>query len=176
MTRRLLPLRHLLPLILVALVVAPDASAQYKWRDENGRLVYSDQPPPTSIPQDAVLQAPGLRPPAERSSGTTADGAKTSGAGPGSAAVTSAADRELEFRKRRNERVASERKAAEESAKARQASAACEETRAELRTLESGVRVSHVNERGEREFIDDEQRATRIEAARKSSREHCTKS
>jgi hypothetical protein len=61
MTRRHLPLRHLLPLILVALVVAPDASAQYKWRDENGRLVYSDQPPPTSIPHDAVLQAPGLR-------------------------------------------------------------------------------------------------------------------
>ena len=176
MTRRLLPLRHLLPLILVALVVTPDASAQYKWRDENGRLVYSDQPPPTSIPQDAVLQAPGLRPSAERSSGTTGDGAKTPGAGTGSAGVTTAADRELEFRRRRMERAESERKAAEETVKARQAATDCEETRTELRTLESGMRVSRINERGEREFIDDAQRAARIEAARKTSREHCTKS
>ncbi|MFN7645529.1 MAG: DUF4124 domain-containing protein [Burkholderiales bacterium] len=175
MMRRLLPLRHLL-LILVALVVAPDASAQYKWRDENGRLVYSDQPPPTSIPQDAVLQAPGLRPSAERSPGTTGDGAKTSGAGTGSAGVTSAADRELEFRKRRMERTESERKAAEETAKIRQAATACEETRAALRTLESGMRLSRVNESGEREVLDDAQRAARIEAARKTSRELCTKS
>jgi hypothetical protein len=139
-------------------------------------MVYSDQPPPTSIPPDAVLQAPGLRASAERSSGTAGDAAKAPGAGTGSAAAVSSADRELEFRKRRMERAETERKAAEETAKTRQAAAACEETRAELRTLESGMRVSRVNERGEREFIDDEQRAARIEAARKTSREHCTKS
>ncbi len=176
MTRRLLPLRYLLPLLLVALVVAPDASAQYKWRDANGRMVYSDQPPPTSIPKDAILQAPGLRPAAERPSGTTGEAAKAPGTGAGSAVATSAADRELEFRKRRMERAETERKAAEETAKAKQAATACEETRAELRTLESGMRVSRVNERGEREFIDEDQRSARIEAARKTSREHCTKS
>jgi hypothetical protein len=183
MTRRLLPLRHLLPLLLLALVVAPDASAQFKWRDANGRMVYSDQPPPTSIPPDAVLQAPGLRPAAERQ-GATGDAAKATGAVAGStpaapassAAATSAADRELEFRKRRMERAESERKSGEEAAKARRVAASCEETRAELRTLESGMRISRVNERGEREFIDDEQRAARLDAARKSSREHCTKS
>ena len=175
MTRRLLPLRHLLPLLLMALVVAPDVCAQFKWRDANGRMVYSDQPPPTSIPSDAVLQAPGLRPAAERP-GTTGDAAKATGATAGSPSATSTADRELEFRKRRVERAETERKSADEAAKARQVAAACEETRAELRTLESGMRMSRVNERGEREFIDDAQRAARLDAARKSSREHCTKS
>jgi hypothetical protein len=174
MTRRFLPFRHLLPLLIVALVVAPDASAQFKWRDANGRMVYSDQPPPNSIPLNAVLQAPGLRPAAERP-GETGDAAKAPGAAAGSPAATSAADRELEFRKRRTERAETERKSAEDAAKARQAAAACDETRAEQRTLESGMRISRVNERGEREFIDDEQRAARLDAARKSSREHCTK-
>jgi hypothetical protein len=175
MTRRLLPLRHLLPLLLLALVVAPDVSAQFKWRDANGRMVYSDQPPPTSIPPDAVLQAPGLRPAAERP-GATGEAAKATGAASGSPTAGAAADRELEFRKRRIERAETERKSGEEAAKARQVAAACEETRAELRALESGVRISRINERGEREFIDDAQRAARADAARKSSREHCTKS
>ena len=175
MTRRLLPLRHLMPLLLVALLVAPNASAQFKWRDANGRMVYSDQPPPTSIPPDAVLQAPGLRSAAERP-GATGEAAKASGAAAGSPTATSTADRELEFRKRRIERAETERKSADEAAKARQATAACEETRADVRALESGMRMSRVNERGEREFIDDEQRAARLDAARKSSREHCTKS
>ena len=175
MMRRHLPLRHLLPLLLLALTAAPDASAQYKWRDANGRLVYSDMPPPTSIAPDAVLQAPGLRAPADRS-GTGAEAAKAPAGAAGSPAAASVADRELEFRKRRMERAESERKAAEEAGKARQLAAACEETRAELRTLESGMRMSRVNERGEREFIDDAQRAARMEAARKTSREQCTKS
>jgi hypothetical protein len=35
------------------------------------------------------------------------------------------------------------------------------------------MRVARVNERGEREFIDDTTRASQLEAARKSVREFC---
>ncbi|MCX7201772.1 MAG: DUF4124 domain-containing protein, partial [Burkholderiales bacterium] len=41
--------RHLLLTFLVVLAAAPLAHAQYKWRDANGRMVYSDMPPPASV-------------------------------------------------------------------------------------------------------------------------------
>jgi hypothetical protein len=167
-----MPSRHLLILLLMAIALAPVAHAQYKWRDANGRIVYSDLPPPATVAPDALLKAPGLRPPSERNGIPAAAG----GAVSAPAAATSTADRELEFRKRRLERAESERKAAGDAAKARQVAAACEETRNELRTLESGMRMSRLNERGEREFVDDEQRAARLESAKKASREHCAAS
>jgi hypothetical protein len=167
-----MPSRHLLLLLLLAIALAPVAHAQYKWRDANGRIVYSDLPPPTSVAPDAVLKAPGLRPPPERPGIAAAAGGTASAP----AAATSTADRELEFRKRRLERAEAERKAAGDAAKARQVAAACEETRNELRTLESGMRMSRLNERGEREFVDDEQRAARLESAKKTAREHCATS
>lgn len=174
-------LRHLLPLILLALAVTPNVFAQFKWRDANGRIVYSDMPPPTSVAPDAVLQAPGQRAPSSKAdtgqaSGATAATGAASSTSSSPAAATSVADRELEFRKRRLEKAEAERKAAGEAAKARQVAAACEDTRSELRALESGMRMSRVNERGEREVIDEDQRAARLDATRRTAREHCASS
>lgn len=172
-------IRHLLPLFLVALVASPLAHAQYKWRDANGRLVYSDMPPPASVPQGAVLQAPN-RPATPvapvTDSGGTGMAAKAAAAPTAAASAPSMADRELEFRKRRMERADAERKATEEAARAKQAAAACDDARAQLRTLESGIRITRVTESGEREFLDDAQRAARLDAARASLSKHCTSS
>jgi hypothetical protein len=168
-------LRHLLPLLLVALAAAPDASAQYQWRDANGRTVYSDMPPPASVPPSAVQRAPARQTPAGTSggSGATATAPAMAAPAPAAAPAPTLADREMEFRKRRMEREAAERKAAEAQAQSQRAAAACEDSRAQVRTLESGMRVARVNERGEREFIDDSTRASQLEAARKSVRELC---
>lgn len=167
--------RHLLPLLLVALAAAPLAHAQYKWKDANGRMVYSDMPPPTSVAPSAVLQAPARPTPATDSggSGATAKAAPAPAPAAAAAPVQSAADRELEFRKRRLEKAEAERKAAEEATRTKQTAAVCEDTRAFLRTLESGSRVAMTNAAGEREFIDDAQRTARIDQARESLRKHC---
>jgi hypothetical protein len=169
--------RHLLPLLLVALAAAPHASAQYQWRDANGRMVYSDMPPPASVPPSAVQRAPARQTPAGTSGGSGAAASAPAAAPvPAAASATPAptlADREMEFRKRRMEREAAERKAAEAEAQSQRAAAACEDSRAQVRALESGMRVARVNERGEREFIDDTTRASQLEAARKSVREFC---
>jgi hypothetical protein len=163
--------RHLLPLLLVALAAAPHASAQYQWRDANGRMVYSDMPPPASVPPSAVQRAPARQTPAGTSGGSGATASAP--AAPAAAPAASAADAGMAFRKRRMEREEAERKAAEAESRTRRAAAACEDSRAQVRTLESGMRVARVNERGEREFIDDTTRASQLEAARKSVREFC---
>ena len=33
--------------------------SQWQWRDGNGRMVYSDVPPPPSVPAASVIKAPG---------------------------------------------------------------------------------------------------------------------
>ena len=49
----------------------------------------------------------------------------------------------------------------------------CEEARTGLRTLESGVRLNLVNERGERIVVDDAERARRTETMRRAVADHC---
>ncbi|MFM1987990.1 MAG: hypothetical protein RJA99_947 [Pseudomonadota bacterium] len=179
-------IRHLLPLLLVALAAAPFAHAQYKWRDANGRMVYSDMPPPASVAPSAVLQAPGRPAPAADPGGSGATAKAAAGSASGAAPATgmavpaapaaSAADRELEFRKRRLERAEAERKAAEEAGQKKELAAACDDTRSQLRTLESGMRVSQVNEGGERVVMDDAMRASKLAAAREALKKHCASS
>ncbi|MFO0459671.1 MAG: hypothetical protein ACK50I_10745 [Burkholderiales bacterium] len=79
----------------------------------------------------------------------------------------------MAFRKRRMEREEAERKAVEAETRTQRAAAACEDSRALVRTLESGMRVARFNEHGEREFMDDAARVSQLEIARKSVREFC---
>lgn len=179
-----MPLRHLLPLIIAALAAAPTASAQYQWRDANGRMVYSDMPPPASVPPSAVLRAPARQTPAVApgGSGATASASRPAATGvpvtvPGPSATgtpaPTIAEREMEFRKRRLEREQAERKASEAQAATRRAASACNDARTQVRTIESGMRMAQVNERGEREIVDEAFRAAQLDTARKAIRDHC---
>ncbi|MFN9775739.1 MAG: DUF4124 domain-containing protein, partial [Burkholderiales bacterium] len=103
--------RHLLPLLLVALAAAPHASAQYQWRDANGRMVYSDMPPPASVPPSAVQRAPARQTPAGTSGGSGATASAP--AAPAAAPAAAAADAGRAVRKRRMEREAAAPTAAE---------------------------------------------------------------
>ncbi|MDF3833048.1 DUF4124 domain-containing protein, partial [Cupriavidus basilensis] len=50
----------LIPLAALAcLCQAAVAQAQWQWRDGNGHMVYSDVPPPPSVPAASVISAPG---------------------------------------------------------------------------------------------------------------------
>ncbi len=51
--RRLLP-----PSVALAVAAAPAAATMYKWVDANGRVVYSDQPPPANVKSEVVKPPP----------------------------------------------------------------------------------------------------------------------
>jgi hypothetical protein len=172
--------RHLLLTFLVVLAAAPLAHAQYKWRDANGRMVYSDMPPPASVAPRDVLQAPARPTPANAPTGS-GEPAKP-GAFEGSnepvkeaskPGALGAADKELEFRKRRQERMDSEAKQMKAESAARTQQAQCAEARNGLRSLERGMPVSMVNERGEPQLLDESQRKNRIDALRQSLQDSC---
>lgn len=147
---------------LALLLVAGPAAAQWKWKDARGQIVVSDLPPPRDIPESHILQRPELiaRHPAQQ------------GAAPASAAASAAVvakpkvDPELEARRKKAEQDEKDKAKAEEQKVAAQRADNCRRARSQLATLESGIRLTRTNDKGEREFLDDRQRADEVARAR----------
>jgi hypothetical protein len=141
----------------LGITLALPATAQWKWRDRNG-VQYSDLPPPPGVTEADVLQ----RPP-----GTTLRNAPAAPAAAPPASAPSlppkAAEPELEAKKRKaDEEEASKKKAAaaaEETRLAADKADNCTRAQSQLRNLEGGTRLSQINEKGERVFMEDPERA-----------------
>ncbi len=158
-----------LTLALVAATYLSSAAAQWAWKDESGRVVYSDRPPPSST----KIQI--LRQPANSAPMNTAapDAASKEADKAASSAPKSLAERDMEFRKRQQERADAERKSQEEQQKSASKAADCERARGYLRTLDDGVRIAKTDAAGNREFLDDSQRAAEAARTRKSIETLC---
>ncbi len=150
--------------ILLALACALPAlaSAQWQWLDKDGRKVFSDRPPPADIAANRILKQPGMRavdPAVAAAAAASAPAAN----GPGAASAPSApkvsgVDKDLEARKKQAEAAEAAKKKAEEEQQAKVRADNCTRARDARKTYESGVRIARTNAKGEREFIDDNQR------------------
>lgn len=173
---------HKTTLLLLAATLgaslALPASAQWKWRDRNGVVQYSDTPPPNGIPAQDVLQKPN---PVQRA--PVALPATTNAAAPAEATASAAplapkgADAELEARRRKQEQDKADKGKAEERAQAEKLALAkadnCSRARAHMRTLEEGIRMVRTNVNGEREVLDDKSRAEEKSRAREVIASDC---
>ena len=130
-------------LVLAGLAATP-SQAQWAWKDGNGRVVYSDRPPPSDIKPANIMRQPNtqtLANPAPASgpldeAGKSADGKAAEGkAPPAPDAPKTVAERDMEYRKRQQERAESEKKAAEEQNKSAMKSAECERARRYMKSL-----------------------------------------
>src|SRR5207302_7292989 len=120
---RIVPRVRHLGVLLLFCGAASLASAQWSWRDEHRRTVYSDQPPPASVRATDVLRQPASPPPTQPSDSNNAGAQSADNPAPPAPAPNAAtpaatrppttAERELEFRKRLKERAESEKKAAD---------------------------------------------------------------
>lgn len=150
------PLRLFLLSSVLALPLA--ASAQWQWIDGSGRKVFSDQPPPAGIPDKNILKQPGGRPPAavtviEPASAPVV--AKPAGAAP----KITGKDKTLEEKKKQAEAAEAEKKKAEEQKLAEERADNCKRAKQSKAVFDSGVRVATADEKGERRFMDDKERA-----------------
>ncbi len=161
---------------LLGTTLALPASAQWKWRGKNG-VQYSDLPPPPGVAEADILQRPssasrkGITPVAAASAASAASGAQ------GLAPKT--VDSELEAKRKKTEEEANARKKADEKAEETRVAAAkadnCTRAQAQLRTLDSGVRLAQMNEKGERIVMDDTARASESKRARDMIAQNCGK-
>lgn len=139
--------------VLLSLTLASAVSAEmYRWVDSQGRVHYSDEPPPAGAKSSKTVAPP---PPSYMPSG---EGAKSK----------TWQEKEMEFRQRKSAQSEAQAKKDKEEADAKQKKQNCESARANLRTLESEQRVTTTTEAGERTFMDDAARAKAIAEARKT--------
>jgi len=146
-------------LLALACSIPVAASAQWMWLDKGGRKVFSDQPPPPDIAPERILKKPGVR-----SSGVAAPA--VAAADPAAAAASlpkpSGKDKALEEKKKQAEAVEAEKKKAEEAKVASMRAENCARAKTSRANYASGVRLSRMNDKGEREILDDSQRAAEM--------------
>jgi hypothetical protein len=150
---------------LMTLVLAQPAAAQWKWRDANGRVTASDLPPPREIPDKDILQRPQARARAVPPPAAAASAAPAASAPP--------VDARLEARKRAADEQQREKAKAEEDKLAAARAENCRRARNHLSTLDSGIRMTRTNDKGEREILDDKARADETRRAREVIASDC---
>ena len=175
------PLCALATLIVAASLAAFPAYAQWMWKDDAGRLVVSDQPPPTNVPLSRILKSPrqravDLRPTQPGKESEPKDAAKADALrGDASKAEPSktVADRDLESKQRQKEEAEATKKAEAETTKAKAMQENCTAVRGNLAGLQNGGRAARVNEKGEKTYIDDAQRQGEIAKAQSQIAQYC---
>ena len=166
---------HVLALILSAgavLCTPALASGQWKWRDANGSIQYSDRPPPQGTPESAILAKPRastariVTPPVESSS-AAATGSRSS------LQTGKASENELDAKRRKDEEEQRAKQQAEDAKQAKERAENCERAKIYQRNLNDGIRISRTNAKGEREILDDTGRAEEMRRAQDAIRANC---
>ena len=154
------------------------ATAQWKWRDKNGQMQYSDLPPPPSIPDRDILLRPSVGPRAasQPSTGTPITAASAS-AGISAervpALVPKGVEPALEARRKQSEQDELNKRKADEPRLAAIKAENCSRAQANLRALQSGSKMTRTNEKGEREVFDDAMRAEESRRTREDIATNC---
>ncbi len=163
--------KHLV-LTLAGWAFALGAAAQWQWIDKDGRKVFSDRPPTSDIKEKDILKQPGGRGrvplavvPAESAEGVNTAAAPAPAASAAKAKADpnapkiSGKDSELQAKKKKLEEEEAARKKAEEEKNAKNLAENCDRAKKSLASFKSGVRISTVNAKGERDFMDDSTKA-----------------
>jgi uncharacterized iron-regulated membrane protein len=148
-------------LALVAITFSAPTLAQFKWKDSNGRWVYSDQPPPSGVNGQALAApAPMAKPAAQQSAN----------AEPKASMAANSDDKALAT-KRKELEASQVAKDKQDLAKKNQAN--CDLVRTNLKALQSEVRVRVADANGERNFLSEPEKQSRAIAAQKELATNC---
>ncbi len=153
----------------LALCMALPASAQmYKWVDADGKVKYSDTPPPSNIKTEKLripAHAASAPAPGEAKGGTAKDTAK------GRPKTT--AEQEQAFRKRQAEAAKGQQEQTRKETEARDRAENCRRAKAALANLELGGRQTRIDEKGERAFLTDQEITQATARARQETASAC---
>lgn len=161
-------MKHIRPIfLLLASLLSLAASAQWQWTDKDGRKVFSDRAPPSDIAEKNILKRPGSggKNPAspETPSAALAPVAAASAAqNAASAPKLSGIDKELADKKKKAEEAQAAQRKTEQEKVVKAKVENCARAKQAKANFDSGVRVSRINEKGEREVFDDAARASEV--------------
>jgi len=132
---------------------APAGATMYKWVDKNGRIVYSDQPPPADVKSEIVKPPP---PPVNPN------------------AAKELADKEQEIKLRDKKRAEEAQTAEKTRIDAERRRENCVQARGQLQALQlANQNYYRYNDKGERILLDDAARRAAIEQQQQIVRASC---
>lgn len=154
-------------IVLAACLYALTASAQWQWLDKDGRKVFSDRPPPADVPDKNILKRPGNRSstlPAPAAPSTPAAASGTPQAG---------VDKSLQEKRQQAEAAEAAKRKEEEERNARIRAENCSRAQQAKAGVDTGMRMARVNEKGEREFMDEAATAAESQRLQTIINENC---
>lgn len=172
-------------LLAASLALPGTAFSQWQWKDANGRTVYSDVAPPPSVPERAILAAPGRAVgtyrPVEAEPARVADAkGEAKAGGPRMQTVSAKAktdkptDADEAFRERRDARLKADVEAATKEREQLARDERCQQMRNYATGLSAGVRVSRSGADGAPVRLNDDERAAELARTNDSINQHCT--
>lgn len=158
-------------LAMMAFTATQTMAEIYKWKDKDGKIRYSDTPPPSNIKQEPIGKKKAVKPIPSTQENIKADKKVATPPVKDTPEPIDPADaaaeqrqRDAELEKRNKEQKDKENKAREEN---------CRTARGNLENHTQGGRIYKMNENGEREYLDDNAlEAGKIEA-QKQIDENC---
>ncbi|MCY7389347.1 MAG: DUF4124 domain-containing protein [Burkholderiales bacterium] len=143
--------------VAILLATATVAAQVYKWVDKDGKVQYTDTPPPASATKTEAKKV-DTSPAAASTAGTPAK---------------SLQDRAKDFDKRKADDAEKAKKSEADQQAAAANAANCRDARAALKDLETGRPLTRNTDSGNREILDEESRQTETAKARKSVADFC---
>jgi hypothetical protein len=140
-----------LAILLLCLPILASAEV-YRWTNSEGRVQYSDQPPP-DVKAEKITNKPAT--------GRQGVGSKTY------------QEQDQEFRKRRVEEEESAKKKTDTERQTNTKQKNCSEAKAHLASLQAGGRFTKTNEKGEREVLEEKGVEAAIADAKQSVADWC---
>ncbi len=144
----------LISLTMFAALPVAGLAEMYSWKDTDGKIQYSDQPPPgkTVSRKLAAPSAPAVAPETLRQN---------------------SAEREMESRKKQKEAKEAAAKAEKDRGDAEERRGNCEKAKGNLQALESGRIRFTTDAKGERVALEGTVRDAELSSARKAVGEWC---
>lgn len=167
------------------------ADSQWQWRNGSGHMVYSDVPPPPSVPAASVIKAPGrfagsLRP-VEPPGGSPAAAAGPAGVaaatqaapapgakGNGNAKKESVASAEEAFEKRRAAQAKAEADQAAKDLAAQERQVRCAQSRNYAMSLQQNRRIAVSAPDGSPQQLNDDERQAELQRVNATLEQNCT--
>jgi uncharacterized protein DUF4124 len=161
-------------LFAVSILGAAAAQAQvYKCLDANGRTVYLQNRCPPSMKPEAMSR--GGIPPASAvaPAASSTDAGKASKGDATKGGPKTAAEQEQAYRKRQQDQAKAAKTEEQKTAETQAKEANCRNARQRLAQYEIGGRISQINDKGERYYMEDAQIETAKAQARADVAQHC---
>jgi len=140
-----------------ACLLSTAASAQWLWIDQGGRKVYSDRAPPVEVLEKNILKRPGDR----HATTDVTDGAAIA-APAASAPRPGGINKELADKKKKTEEAELAKRKAEEERILKAKAESCARAKQAKAGFDSGMRMARINDKGEREIMDEAARAAEL--------------